>query len=424
MISAILPENDYYLVLGLAILLFTGLAFGKISKWLKIPNVTGYLVGGFLLGPAIVQLFIPGAQGVLSEDYIHALKIIADIELAFIAFTIGTEFKLEYFKRLGLTPVVIAFTEAFFAVAFITLGMLMFGFPLHFALGMGAVGGATAPAATIMVIRQYKAKGPITETIFSVVAIDDASGLIFFGFATAFIRLIVNPQVDTNIWLAALMPFIEIGLSVLMGLILGIVMSGLMKWFTGRGNRTSIVVAMLFISIAIARIAQYDFDFGISSLMIAMALGAMYTNISPTVDSVVPLIERLTPPLVILFFTLSGADLMLPKGEGGVITLIILGVYLVFRVAGKIIGTWVGGTATRAPKMIRQYLGFGLLPQGGIALGLSLILMDLIPVSFDPLFNGMTIRVVVIGAVFFSEIFGPILLKWVLFKTKEAQVKS
>jgi hypothetical protein len=289
---------------------------------------------------------------------------------------------------------------------------------------MGAVGGATAPAATIMVIRQYKAKGPITETIFSVVAIDDASGLIFFGFATAFIRLIVNPQADTNLWLAALMPLIEIGLSVVIGMLLGFFMSLFMKWFTGRGNRTSIVVGMLFLAIAIARIAQYDFDFGLSSLMIAMALGAMYTNISPTVDTVVPLIERITPPLVILFFTLSGADLMLPQGEGGLVTIIILSVYLIFRVAGKIIGTWVGGKASKAPAMVSQYLGFGLLPQGGIALGLSLILMDVIPVSFDPFYNGMTIRVVVIGAVFISEIFGPILLKWVLFKTKEAQVKS
>jgi hypothetical protein len=142
------------------------------------------------------------------------------------------------------------------------------------------------------------------------------------------------------------------------------------------------------------------------------------------VDMVVPLIERITPPLVILFFTLSGADLMLPMGQGGLTTLIILAVYLSFRVAGKIIGTWIGGKASKAPEMVNKYLGFGLLPQGGIALGLSLILMDLIPVSFDPFYNGMTIRVVVIGAVFFSEIFGPILLKWVLFKTKEAQVKS
>lgn len=213
--------------------------------------------------------------------------------------------------------------------------------------------------------------------------------------------------------------FITLGM-----LMFGFLMSLFMKWFTGRGNRTSIVVGMLFLSIAIARIAQYDFDFGLSSLMIAMALGSMYTNISPTVDTVVPLIERITPPLVILFFTLSGADLMLPQGEGGLVTIIVLSVYLVFRVAGKIIGTWVGGKAAKAPAMVSQYLGFGLLPQGGIALGLSLILMDVIPVSFDPFFNGMTIRVVVIGAVFISEIFGPILLKWVLFKTKEAQVKS
>ncbi len=149
MISQILSENDYNLMLGLTVILLTGLAFGKLSKLLKIPNVTGYLLGGFIIGPGFLRLFFPDFNGVIGEDFIHSLKIIADIELAFIAFSIGAEFKLEYLKRLGPAPVIIAFLESFFAVVFITLGLLMFGFPLYIALAFGAVGGATAPAATL-----------------------------------------------------------------------------------------------------------------------------------------------------------------------------------------------------------------------------------------------------------------------------------
>jgi len=192
MISGILPENDHFLLLGLAIILFTGLLFGKISKKLNIPNVTGYLLGGVLIGPGLAQLIFPNFPGIIGHDYIESLKIVADIELAFIAFSIGTEFKLEYFKRLGPAPIIIAFLEAFMAVVLITLGLWAFGFPLYFALAMGAVGGATAPAATILVIRQYKARGPLAQTILSVVAIDDAAGLIFFGIVTSIIRLIIG----------------------------------------------------------------------------------------------------------------------------------------------------------------------------------------------------------------------------------------
>ncbi|MFZ9704433.1 MAG: cation:proton antiporter, partial [Bacilli bacterium] len=153
MIANILSENDYNLMLGLTVILLTGLLFGKLAKWLNIPNVTGYLLGGFLIGPGFLRLFFPAFPGVIGEDFIHALKIIADIELAFIAFSIGAEFKLEYLKRLGPAPVIIAILESFFAVVFITLGLVAFGFPLYLALAFGAVGGATAPAATVMVIR-------------------------------------------------------------------------------------------------------------------------------------------------------------------------------------------------------------------------------------------------------------------------------
>jgi Kef-type K+ transport system membrane component KefB len=419
MISNILPNNDYNLMLGITVILLTGLAFGKLSKFLNIPNVTGYLLGGFLIGPGLLKLIFPDFPGIIGPDFIHSLKIIADIELAFIAFSIGAEFKLEYLKRLGPAPIIIAFLESFFAVVFITLGLLMFGFPLYIALAFGAVGGATAPAATVMVIRQYKAKGPLTEMIYSVVAIDDASGLIFFGIVTAIIKIITGQSTGSIGWLMIL-PVIEILASIAFGLILGYGLKLLIQWFNGRGNRISIVIALLFLAIGVARFVNVEFRFGLSSLMAGMAMGTIFTNTSKHVDQVMPLVERITPPFVILFFVLAGADIQLNNFNTAAIAILVI--YLVFRVGGKIFGSFLGARISKAGKQVERYLGFGLLPQGGIALGLSILMLDIIPSDLGLPYDGGLLRVVIIGAVFISEIFGPILLKEVLIRSKEATV--
>lgn len=421
MIDHILPQNDYNLMFGLTIILLTGLAFGKISKFLHIPNVTGYLIGGFLIGPGFLALFFPSFPGFIGTNFIHALKIIADIELAFIAFSIGAEFKLEYLKRLGPAPIIIAFMESFFAVVFITLGLLMFGFPLYIALAFGAVGGATAPAATVMVIRQYKARGPLTEMIYSVVAVDDASGLIFFGIITAIIRIITNQSQGAIGWLLIL-PVLEILASIVLGIMLGYLLKLFTQWFSSRGNRIAIVIAIIFFSIGLARFVNGTYQFGLSSLMAGMAMGAIFTNASKHVDQVMPLVERITPPFVIMFFVLSGADIQL--GSFNWITLGILVIYLLFRVFGKIFGSFLGARVSKAGKQVEKYLGFGLLPQGGIALGLSILMLDIIPESLGLPFDGGLLRVVIIGAVFVSEIFGPILLKQVLIKAKETHLEE
>ena len=419
MISHILPHNDYNLVLGLAVLLLTGLAFGKLSKKLHIPNVTGYLLGGFLIGPGFFSLFFPNYTGVVSTEYVESLKIIADIELAFIAFTVGTEFRFEYLKRLGPAPVVIAIFESLFAVIFITLGLLLFGFPLYIALAFGAVGGATAPAATVMVIRQYKAKGPLTEMIYSVVALDDASGLIFFGLATAMIHVLIGQDVQP-LWLVILLPILEILGALVSGLLFGAMLVTLTNWFTGRGNRISIVIAVLFLMIALSRFISGTYAFELSSLLMAMFAGAYFTNRSKQVETIMPLVERITPPLIILFFVLSGADIQLEAFSATAVLILII--YLVFRVAGKLAGTYFGSQTVKVDPKVKKYLGFGLLPQGGIALGLSILMLDILPADMGLTYNGQLLRVVIIAAVFVSEFFGPILLKIALLKSKEATV--
>lgn len=419
MIGQILPDNDYNLVLGLAVLLLTGLAFGKLSKRLHIPNVTGYLLGGFLIGPGFFSLFFPQFQGIVTLEYVETLKIIADIELAFIAFSVGTEFRFEYLKRLGPAPIVIAILESLFAVIFITVGLLLFGFPLYIALAFGAVGGATAPAATVMVIRQYKAKGPLTEMIYSVVALDDASGLIFFGLATAMIHVLIGTTAQP-IWWMIVLPILEILVAMAVGLIAGFLLVWLTNVFTGRGNRISVVIALLFILIGVSRLVMHLYAFEMSSLLMAMFAGAYFTNRSKHVETIMPLVERITPPLIILFFVLSGADIQL--NAFGWSALGVLAIYLVFRVAGKLFGTFVGGQVVHVEPKIKKYLGFGLLPQGGIALGLSILMLDILPADTGLAFDGQFLRIVIIAAVFISEVFGPILLKVALIRSKEANV--
>lgn len=418
MIAQLFPNSDDQFLFGLALVLITGLLFGKFAKWLHIPSITGYLVGGMLLGPGLFAIFNPSYPGILSTNYIHQLRLIADIELAIIAFSIGAEFKFEYLKKLGPAPIIIAFLEAFFAVAFITIGLLMFGFPLYLALAFGSVGGATAPAATVMVIRQYKAKGPLTEMIYSVVAIDDASGLIFFGIISAVIHMLVGNTSD-SIALLILAPFLEIIISIVIGIIIGFSLVKLVQWFTGRGNRSAIIVAMVFSLIAISRLLSNVLNLEISSLIAAMVIGTIFTNKSPHVEAVMPLVERLTPPLVIMFFTLSGADVQFDTFTW--MSLAMLTIYLIFRTAGKLSGSYVGAHITNSSENVKKYLGFGLLPQGGIALGLSIIVIDMLPASLNLPYDGTVVRTVVIGAVLISEIFGPIALKKVLIQSKEAQ---
>lgn len=414
------------ILLGLSIILFAGLLFGKLSKVLRVPNVTLYLLAGCIIGPSVLKLIFPAYNGVISETLVTGLKVFTSIELGFIAFGVGSEFKISYFKEVGSSAVIIAFLESLFAVILVTVGLIAFGFPLYFALSMGAVGGATAPAATIMVIKQYKARGELARTTLSVVAIDDASSLIYFGICMAIVKMIVLPT-STSIFLSILIPILEILASVVFGVVMGLVVALGTKWFSGRGNRTSFIVASIFLIIGVEFLLKEKFNFGLSSLLACMSMAAVFTNISSTAcEECVPLIDRITPPLVIIFFVISGADLKIESMS--LIALAVLGIYLVTRILGKILGTWIGGKVSNAPPVVKKYLGYGLLPQGGIAIGLSLAVMQVLDPTVAKLemfhgvlLDGMTLRVIVLAAVFISELFGPVCLKWALYKSGEAE---
>ncbi len=251
-----MPELNTMMYLSL--LLLGGLFCGRLVKHIKLPNVTGYLLAGLLMGPCVLKI--------LPEATVNSFNLISQMALAFIAFTIGLSFKRSYFKRVGTAPVIIAIFEALAAVFFVQLILVLAGFDPAFSIVLGAIAAATAPAATIMVIKQYHAKGPLTDTLLSVVAIDDAVALVAFGFAVTIAKTMTSAG-DTNLLLSLLEPFGEVFLSLLIGLVLGVLITVPLKHFKKQGNRLVILIAFVFLSSSLAS------QFGVSELLACMMAG-------------------------------------------------------------------------------------------------------------------------------------------------------
>ena len=388
----------------LSVMIFAGMAFGRLAKLVKLPNVTGYLIAGLLLGPAIPSL-IPGLayQGVITSEMLPSLDIISEVALGFIAFSIGNEFKLSYFKRVGATPIVIAVFESLFAILFVLAVLLAIGVEPAFAIVLSSIAAATAPAATIMVINQYKAKGPVTETLLSVVAIDDATARARFSVSVAVAQAIKDPS-QISIKTSLLDPLWEIFGALIFGMIIGMIFCIPLRWFKKDGNRLSLIIAFVFLGVGLSEM------FGFSSLLMCMAIGAGFANFSSQVPHIMKLTDGLTPPIFMLFFVLSGAELQLSV----VPTVGLVGVvYVVMRVIGKMCGTAFGGMLCKADKKIRKYLGPALMPQAGVAIGLSLIATQVVPE------HGAQIRAVILCGTLIYELIGPVVTKISLTKAGE-----
>lgn len=391
MLSNIITLNTFT---DLGLMIFVGMALGRLVKKIKLPNVTGYLLAGLLLGPSIL--------GLLSEEFLSGITVISDAALGFIAFSIGNEFKISYFKRVGATPIIIACLESFFAVAFVTVALMLAGYTTTFSLVLGSIAAATAPAATIMVIKQYKAKGPVTETLLSVVAIDDATALIMYSISIAAATALSGGNATVKD--LVLKPVIEIGGALVVGAILGFLFLLPMKAFKKDGNRLSLIIAFIFVGLGLSQLC------GFSSLLLCMAMGAVVANFSPDVNQIMKLSDRITPPIFMLFFVASGADLklsVLPAvGLVGVI-------YIVFRVVGKMFGASLGAIVCKAGKNIRKYLGPALVPQAGVAIGLSLAASSVVPE------HASEIRTVILCGTLIYELVGPVIAKTCLKKAGE-----
>ncbi|MDD4112149.1 MAG: cation:proton antiporter [Clostridiaceae bacterium] len=386
-------ESD--ILFNLSISLILGLLSSKLMKMIKMPNVTGYLIIGLLAGPYCLNI--------LSIDVIEKFSIIPDVALGFIAFSIGAEFKLSYLKKVGKAPLVIAFTEAIGAVLLVDLVLIIAGYEISFVLVLGAIAAATAPAATLMVVRQYKAKGPVTNTLLPVVAIDDAAALILFGISVAISKAITSTG-TTSIASTLLDPIIEIVGALVFGAVLGVALAFATKWFTGRGNRLVVSTAMILLCISVCNALGY------SPLLACMAMSAVYVNLSKVSNKVFDLIDRFTPPIFMLFFFISGAELNLTILPAvGIIGIL----YIVFRVVGKISGAAIGATISKSEPEVKKYLGYTLIPQAGVAIGLASVAMSVVPEY------GQKIRTIVLCGTVIYELVGPLVTKLALKKAGE-----
>lgn len=384
----------------LGIMLLGGLLFGRLAKKVGLPNVTGYLVAGLIVGPYVLKI--------IPADAASSISMVSEMALGFIALSIGAEFKLSYFREVGVRPVVIAILEGLCAMGAVVCGLLFAGQTLAFSLVLGAIASATAPAATIMVIRQYNANGPLTKTLLSVVALDDAVALIAFGFAVTVAKTL-NSASDVNIAMSIAEPFIELGISIVVGAAAAAVMMIQLHFFKKTSNRLCAVCGVVFLCSAAA-----DF-FGASSLLSCMIFGALLANISKDADDVFRIADTVTPPVFMLFFVVSGAQLdvtLIPKIG------LIGAIYVIMRVVGKFVGAFVGAVITHAPKTVRKYLGWTLVPQAGVAIGLTLVADSVVPQ-----YAGQ-IRAIVLCGTLIYELTGPVISKLALSAAGEIEKKK
>lgn len=383
------------IIFEVAIMLASAILLGRVAKKLKSPNVTGYLIAGLILGPSVLNL--------VSSEMVTDFAVISDIALGFIAFSVGSEFDLNYFKKVGVAPIVIAAAESCGAIILVTGVMLLLGIDRNLSIMLGAIAAATAPAQTIMVIRQYRAKGSLTQMLMSVVAIDDATALIGFGIATTIVRT-MTMGTGSNIILSILSPFYEILISFVIGAVISILVKFAFEWFKKPSNRICILIAAILGTYWVAELAHG------SPLLACMALGGVFCNIYDDIESVVKVTDAFSPPILMLFFVISGAGFQVSALAGiGVVGLL----YVILRVIGKMTGAWLGGRLTKQEKKISKYLGPTLMPQAGVALGLTVVASQMVPAYAGE------IRTIILCSTFIYSIIGPIAAKYALEKAGE-----
>lgn len=406
-------------LLSVALALFAGLMMTRIMHRLKLPDVTAYLIAGVLVGPYCLGLLhIPGL-GFGSYEEVEQLKYISDTALGFIAFAIGSEFRLSHLKQTGRQATVVGIVQALVAMLLVDLALvgLHFMIPdklsLPAAITLGAIATATAPAATLMVVRQFKAKGKLTDILLPVVALDDAVGLAAFATSFGVAMAMTNGRLDVGA--IVLEPVLEIAASLALGAALGWVLTQLERMFHSNTNRLSLVICFVLLTVALSML-EFDLGgvtLGFSSLLVCMMLGTVFCNLCPLSSDLMERADRWTSPLYALFFVISGAELELSVFAD--VAIVGIGaVYILFRSMGKYLGAWASTKATHCPPQVQKYLGITLLPQAGVALGMC--------VSASALgADGVLVRNIVLFSVLIYELVGPMLTKWALTRAGDIQ---
>lgn len=399
-------------LLSISIALLAGLLMTRVFKRLKLPAVTAYLIAGVLIGPYCVGALGVDGIGFTSAETVSHLSLISEVALGFIAFAIGNEFRLSQIKHIGRQALAVGVTQALTATLFVDAALLLLHIwmphwlTLPQVLTLGAIATATAPAATLMVVRQYKAHGPLTRLLLPIVALDDAVGLVVFAVSFGIAKTLVSGTVDMVSLLVN--PLIEIAASLLLGAVMGWVLTQLERLFNSNTNRLNLTIAAVFLT---ASLSMMEFYWGpvhiqFSSLLTCMMLGTVFCNLCPLSHDLMSASDKWTSPLFALFFVISGAELELSVFTQ--IAIVVVGVlYIVFRSLGKYIGTWISAKAAGCEAPIYKYLGITLFPQAGVALGMCATAMQLGE-------QGLLIRNITLFSVLVYELVGPLLTRQAL----------
>ena len=405
------------ILLTLGIALLVGLLLTRLASKLQLPAVTAYLVAGILIGPFLLgKLGIPGIG--ITEETLKGLTIISDVALGFIAFSMGNEFRIAHLKEIGKQATIVGILQGLIAALVVDIVLIA----LHFILGgdklslsaaivLGAAATATAPAATLMVVKQYKAKGKLTDILMPVVAIDDAVGLMVFAISFGVAKSLSAGSVDPLS--IVLEPILEVVLSLGLGFVMGIIFNFVEQFFHSRSKRMAVTVTFVLLTVALSSL-KFEIGgihIGFSSLLSCMMLGSVFCNLCDVSEELMNRADRWTAPILILFFVVSGAELDLSVFTD--IIIVLIGVaYIISRSIGKYYGAAFSAKITKCDDNIVKYLGITLLPQAGVALGMGLKAMELGP-------DGEIVRNIILFAVLIYELVGPFLTKIALQKSGE-----
>ena len=409
-------------LLSLSVAMFAGLMMTRLLGKLKLPDVTSYLIAGVLIGPCCIgALHIPGL-GFGSAEELESLNLISLVALGFIAFSIGNEFRLSQLRETGKQALVIGVLQAVAATLLVDAALLLVclvaphALSVPAAITLGAIAAATAPAATLMVVRQYKAKGPLTDLLLPIVALDDAVGLVLFAVSFGIAKALSAGSVD--LISIVIDPLIEISGSLLLGTLAGIALTELEKLFHSNTNRLAMTIGFVFVTVALSmlRIPVGPVKISFSSLLVCMMMGSVFCNLCPLSEEIMSRSDKWSAPLMVLFFVISGAELELGVFARGSAVLIGL-IYILTRSAGKYFGARESARLVHCSESVTKYLGITLLPQAGVALGMCVTAAKLPG-------DGPMIRNIVLFAVLIYELVGPLMTKWALTKAGDIQPRS
>ena len=404
-------------LLSLSIALLTGLMLSRLAKLAKLPAVTAYLVAGILIGPYCLGAFGVSGLGFTSKADVEAVGILADVALGFIAFSIGNEFRLSQLKKIGKQATIVGIFQAVITtiVVDIALILLHFAMPdklsLSTAIVLGAIASATAPAATLMVVKQYKAKGPVTDILLPVVALDDAVGLVLVAVSFGVAKAIKIGAISVVAIIVE--PLLEIVCSLALGSAMGFLFNFCEQFFHSRSKRLAMSVAFVLLTIGLSML-KFNIGgvhIGFSSLLVCMMLGTIFCNVCDFSEELMDRVDRWTAPLFIVFFVLSGAELELSVFADWMIVLVGV-VYIIDRSAGKYSGARISSQLAKCDDNIVKYLGITLLPQAGVALGMANMAMSSAELGAE----GALIANITLFAVLIYELIGPALTKMALLK--------